>query len=150
MVFNGSASTNPSDFVISDGNGHSGPAFFIFVTEDGTISGWNPNVPPPLEKLVRFLDLDRRRGFDLSRAPLWRLTLIRLSKDEWQLVWTFHHAILDGRSYALLLREIFQVHDNMRLGHSPGPRVPEARPYRDYIDWVGRQDFDRSALAVVD
>src|SRR6185369_537406 len=30
-----------------DGNGHSGPAAFIFVSEDGTVSGWNPNVPPP-------------------------------------------------------------------------------------------------------
>src|SRR4029079_8122252 len=36
-----------TDFVVSDGNNHSGPALFIFVTEDGTIAGWNPNVPPP-------------------------------------------------------------------------------------------------------
>ena len=32
-----------SDFVISK-NGVSGPAFFLFATEDGTIAGWNPNV----------------------------------------------------------------------------------------------------------
>ena len=32
-----------SDFVISK-NGVSGPAFFVFATEDGTIAGWNPNV----------------------------------------------------------------------------------------------------------
>src|SRR5437588_2556523 len=32
-----------TDFVISK-NGVSGPAFFLFVTEDGTIAGWNPNV----------------------------------------------------------------------------------------------------------
>jgi uncharacterized protein (TIGR03118 family) len=38
IVFNGT-----SDFVVS-GNGHSGPAAFIFVTEDGTVSGWNPTV----------------------------------------------------------------------------------------------------------
>src|SRR5262245_24862618 len=42
VVFN-----STSDFVISDGAGHSGPAVFIFVAEDGTIAGWNPNVPPP-------------------------------------------------------------------------------------------------------
>jgi uncharacterized protein (TIGR03118 family) len=33
------------DFVISE-NGKSGPAFFLFATEDGTITGWNPNVDP--------------------------------------------------------------------------------------------------------
>jgi uncharacterized protein (TIGR03118 family) len=38
-VFNGTA-----DFVVSSG-GASGPARFIFATEEGTILGWNPNVP---------------------------------------------------------------------------------------------------------
>jgi uncharacterized protein (TIGR03118 family) len=36
---------NSPDFVISK-NGASGPAFFLFATEDGTIAGWNPNVDP--------------------------------------------------------------------------------------------------------
>jgi uncharacterized protein (TIGR03118 family) len=36
VVFNGTA-----DFVVSSGTG-SGPARFIFATEDGTIAGWNP------------------------------------------------------------------------------------------------------------
>jgi len=33
------------DFVISKA-GASGPGFFLFATEDGTIAGWNPNVDP--------------------------------------------------------------------------------------------------------
>jgi uncharacterized protein (TIGR03118 family) len=32
-----------ADFVVSK-NGRSGPAFFVFATEDGTIAAWNPNV----------------------------------------------------------------------------------------------------------
>ena len=35
-VFNGSA-----DFVVAQGSS-SGPARFLFATEDGTIAGWNP------------------------------------------------------------------------------------------------------------
>jgi uncharacterized protein (TIGR03118 family) len=35
--------SSSSDFVLST-NGVSGPAFFLFATEDGTIAGWNPNV----------------------------------------------------------------------------------------------------------
>jgi uncharacterized protein (TIGR03118 family) len=34
---------NSADFVIKE-NGVSGPAFFLFATEDGTIAGWNPKV----------------------------------------------------------------------------------------------------------
>jgi uncharacterized protein (TIGR03118 family) len=40
VVFNGTTS-----FQVTK-NGHSGPAFFIFVSEDGAISGWNPTVDP--------------------------------------------------------------------------------------------------------
>ena len=40
QVFNGT-----SDFVVSAG-GNSGASRFIFATEDGTISGWNPAVDP--------------------------------------------------------------------------------------------------------
>ena len=36
--------TNPNDFVVRDAAGHSGPAAFIFVSENGGIDGWNPTV----------------------------------------------------------------------------------------------------------
>ncbi len=42
-VFNPVNSTNPDDFVVRE-NGKSGASVFMFATEDGTISGWNPNV----------------------------------------------------------------------------------------------------------
>src|SRR4051794_25118556 len=41
VVFNGGAG-----FVVRSGAA-SGPARFIFATEDGKIAGWNPNVPAP-------------------------------------------------------------------------------------------------------
>ena len=40
IVFNGS----PSNFILDKGTPAGKPAIFIFVTEDGTISGWNPTV----------------------------------------------------------------------------------------------------------
>jgi uncharacterized protein (TIGR03118 family) len=43
IVFNPFNSTDTDGFVVS-ANGTSGPSFFLFDTEDGTISGWNPNV----------------------------------------------------------------------------------------------------------
>src|SRR6185437_2062093 len=41
-VFNGG-----SAFVVKDQAGHSGPSLFMFASENGTIHGWNPAVPPP-------------------------------------------------------------------------------------------------------
>jgi len=42
QVFNGSPG-----FVVSQGGG-SGPAVFVFAELNGTLAGWNPNVPPPV------------------------------------------------------------------------------------------------------
>ena len=53
-VFNGSAG-----FVVSDGNGHSGPSVFMFASEDGKIRGWNPGVPPPPRSTQSFVVVDR-------------------------------------------------------------------------------------------
>ena len=38
------ADKNPKDFVVQDAAGHSGPAAFIFASENGGIDGWNPAV----------------------------------------------------------------------------------------------------------
>lgn len=51
IVFNDVNMSNPNDFVVSK-NGKSGPSIFMFATEDGTISGWNPNVAPKNAILV--------------------------------------------------------------------------------------------------
>jgi uncharacterized protein (TIGR03118 family) len=53
-IFNPVNETNPDDFVIH-GNGKSGPSVYLFSTEDGTISGWNPNV----DATHAFITVDR-------------------------------------------------------------------------------------------
>jgi len=50
VVFNGS----PTDFLLAPGK----QAIFIFATEDGTISGWNPGVNPPTSVTNAILKVD--------------------------------------------------------------------------------------------
>ena len=42
-----------------------------------------------------FLREDAARGFDLTAAPLMRLTLIRVADARWRFVWSSHHLIVD-------------------------------------------------------
>ncbi len=58
------------------------------------------------ERVADFLKADREVGFDLSRPPLMRLTLIRLSEDTYHFVWSHHHIQLDGWLVPLLLKRI--------------------------------------------
>jgi len=92
---------------------------------------------PPLEqsrRLDEFLIQDRERGFDLSQSPLMRLALFRMGEQDFRLIWTFHHAILDGRSFTLILREVFSQYDSFCQGNDDEPPLPPL--YSDYISWL--------------
>jgi len=86
------------------------------------------------QRLDDFLAEDRRRGFDLSRAPLMRLALFRLGDAEWRLVWTFWHGVLDGGSFVSLVGEVFDLYEALRRGETPSPPAP--LPYRAHVDWL--------------
>lgn len=85
-------------------------------------------------ELARFLEEDRERGFDLSRAPLARLALFVQGPSEHVLVWTFHHALLDGRSFTRVLREVFERYD----GLEDDPPAPP--PFRRHCEHLARRD----------
>lgn len=86
-----------------------------------------------------FLRTDRYRGFELTQAPLMRLTLIRLKEDAYRFVWSYHHIVLDGWSEALLLKEVFECYEAYRQGREL--LLAQGRPYRDYIAWLQEQDL---------
>ena len=90
------------------------------------------------ERMRAFLEHDRQTEFDLQAAPPVRLALFRATNDEHELVWSFHHALLDGWSVSLVLRDVFSCYEDSRLGREhalePAPR------WRDYIEWLAKQD----------
>jgi amino acid adenylation domain-containing protein len=90
-----------------------------------------------------FLQRDRRRGFDLRKAPLLRVTVLTFGPQQTELVWTVHHILIDGRSFAPVLLEVFAVYDTLLRGDTPILSRPP-RPYGDYIDWLSRQDWHAS------
>ncbi len=104
---------------------------------------WRDLPAPERERqLQAYLEADRRRGFDLGQAPLMRLALFRLAEADYRLVWTSHHAVLDGRSRPIVVREVFAYYEAYCEGRDV--QLEEPRPYRDYIAWLGRQDLSRA------
>ena len=94
-------------------------------------------------RMAAWLRDDRRRGFAMDEAPLMRLALFHFGEREHCLVWTFHHALLDGRSFPIVLREVFAFYAAIRAGTTLA--LPSPRPYRDHIDWLQTQDPSASA-----
>jgi amino acid adenylation domain-containing protein/non-ribosomal peptide synthase protein (TIGR01720 family) len=90
-------------------------------------------------QLATFLEADRARNFDLGKAPLLRLALLRLAADRWHFVWSFHHLLLDGWSLSLVLKEVFIFYEAFHSGDEP--MLDQPPPYRDYIAWLERQNL---------
>lgn len=81
---------------------------------------------------------DRVTGFDFAQAPLMRLLLVRTAPNRWRWLWSHHHILLDGWCLPLVFRDVLADYES-RCGAATRP--PTVRPYRDYIDWLGRQDL---------
>jgi amino acid adenylation domain-containing protein len=90
-------------------------------------------------RIKAFLLEDRAQGFDLSVAPLMRLTLLQLAEDTYQCIWSLHHLLLDAWSLPILLQEVLQVYEAFHGGRELHLNV--SRPYGDYIAWLQQQDL---------
>jgi amino acid adenylation domain-containing protein/non-ribosomal peptide synthase protein (TIGR01720 family) len=94
------------------------------------------------EKLATFLSQDQAKGFELDKVPLMRVTLIQLATESYQFVWSYHHLLLDGWCFPILLKDVL---DFYKAGYQKQTlHLPQPRPYRDYIAWLEQQDFAKA------
>lgn len=92
-----------------------------------------------LVKMEEYLYLQRNEGFDLSKPPLMRLTLIQTSTDSYRFVWSHHHLILDGWSLHQVLKDVMDYYKTFCEGYEL--RINSCRQYIDYIKWLKQQDL---------
>ncbi|MFJ2689363.1 non-ribosomal peptide synthase/polyketide synthase [Pseudomonas sp. NPDC087336] len=76
---------------------------------------------------------EQAKGFDLSCPPLMRFVLVRLGEERYQMIWIYHHLLLDGWSASRLLGEMLRLYHHDSLPAQTGR-------YADYIAWLQRQD----------
>jgi hypothetical protein len=92
------------------------------------------------ERLEAFLPTDFLSGFDLQRAPLMRINLIRTEADTYEFIWSFHLLLMDGWSMQVILRELLALYHG--IVSSQPVELPPPIPYRDFIKWLQRQPED--------
>lgn len=94
------------------------------------------------QRFDAYLQADRLRGFDLAQPPLMRMALISLDNDNYRLIWTWHHILIDGWSEGLLDRAIFEIYSAHCTGRKP--QLSRSRPFRDYIRWLQQQELQKA------
>ncbi|MFC9996173.1 non-ribosomal peptide synthase/polyketide synthase [Nocardia sp. NPDC127526] len=86
---------------------------------------------------------DRADHFDLATAPLMRFNLFKIDDEQWHLVITTHHILVDGWSMPLLMRDLLVLYA-VRGDVSALPRVAS---YRNYLAWLAGRDRAESLKA---
>ncbi|WP_024873949.1 non-ribosomal peptide synthetase [Saccharomonospora piscinae] len=89
-------------------------------------------------RFTEYLLDERRQGFDLETAPLFRLTVFRLDADTYRLAWRFSHLVMDGWSFGLIMGDFVTLYK--AIYHGREVRLPAANSTRDYVGWWREQD----------
>ncbi|HEX5658178.1 MAG TPA: condensation domain-containing protein, partial [Polyangiales bacterium] len=91
----------------------------------------------PEAQIEALLRTEREHGLDLESPPT-RFRLLRLADTRYEFIHSFHHIVLDEWCTSLLMTDFVALYEAERAGCEA--TLPPARPYRDYIEWLGKRD----------
>lgn len=78
------------------------------------------------------------RGFELTRGPLLRVSLLRLAESRYTLFFMIHHIVFDEWSKGVFLRELSMLYAAFATG-TPSPFSELPIQYADFACWQRQQ-----------
>jgi amino acid adenylation domain-containing protein/non-ribosomal peptide synthase protein (TIGR01720 family) len=96
-----------------------------------------------MERYIKeFKEKDKRRYFDLSKDVLMRVAILRAGSGEYELIWSFHHILMDGWCMGIINAEFFEIYSSFLENRDF--YLPPVKPYKTYIRWLENQDKEVS------
>ncbi|HEX7736849.1 MAG TPA: amino acid adenylation domain-containing protein [Ktedonobacteraceae bacterium] len=84
----------------------------------------------------------RRQGAPLSSAPHMKTTLFQITDSDYYMFRASNYMLQDGWSSTLVTRDFDAFYEALCQGRKA--QVERSRPYRDFIAWLQRQDYDKA------
>ncbi|MCY9561644.1 amino acid adenylation domain-containing protein, partial [Paenibacillus apiarius] len=81
---------------------------------------------------------DRKQGFAVASENLMRVAVLCTGEQTHEVLWSFHHLLMDGWCLPLVMEEVLGIYNALRAGEEAPLR--SVRSYRDYIRWLSEQD----------
>src|SRR5690554_382295 len=82
------------------------------------------------EKLREILSEDAEYAFNLTKGPLFKVTLIKLGEQEYHFTFTAHHLIIDGWSIGVVMQELGMIYSAYVQGLAP--ELPDPKSFSEY------------------
>ena len=94
------------------------------------------------DELTRRMEADRRRGFDLQRDSLLRITVYKLGEDQYAILVSQPHINYDGVSAGVFMKELFVDFMLNEMGQKT-LELPEVQ-YKSYMRWLSGKDKEET------
>ncbi|SHI03461.1 non-ribosomal peptide synthase domain TIGR01720/amino acid adenylation domain-containing protein [Chryseolinea serpens] len=88
-------------------------------------------------RVTEFLARDRAAGFDLDRNG-FRATALKLGPQDTEVIFSYHHILMDGWCMSLLLTQLLEIYKAGALGQSPA--LPAPSQFGEYLTWLQDRD----------
>lgn len=90
------------------------------------------------QRFDQLVSEDSQTSFDIKAAPLLRIHLVRLSDDCYRMLLSEHHAVADGWSRGVVLRELAQCYLAQLTGQAVA--LPAAIGFSEHVQWLSQMD----------
>jgi len=91
------------------------------------------------------LSEDAGYGFDMDRAPLMRVSLLKISASEWDLLVTVHHIITDKWSMGLFREQMARNYQDLIAEVALEDKTAQIQ-FSDFAYWQQSQEIDQEQL----
>ncbi|MGN7765837.1 condensation domain-containing protein, partial [Paenibacillus sp. 22594] len=98
-------------------------------------------------KMDMIAQLDVERGFDFKSDSLLRVKLVHFGANQYKMLWTMHHIIIDGWSLSILFSDFKKYYDMLEHGKSLQSIMSivetdkkSNEKYGDYVKWLEQQN----------
>lgn len=109
-----------------------------------TLLDWSQySAPEQNTKYEELIHSDEAASLNLTKAPVLKIFLIRLSADKSILLWNCHHILTDGWSASIILQDLLAFYDAICTGED-ATGLPSVPSYKSYLNWIKVQDQSRS------
>src|SRR5262249_41097133 len=71
-----------------------------------------------------------------------RFVLVRLADERWKFLWSVPALLLDGWSWPLVFGDVSRLYEG--FAQQQPVQLESVRPYRSYLEWLGRQSADET------
>lgn len=90
------------------------------------------------QAVEEFRQNDIKRGFDLQKDILLRVSIFRTGEETWHIIWSSHHILMDGWCLEMIFHDFSEIYGSLLKGEEVTRE--RAVPYSSYVLWLSRQD----------